>query len=968
MPTPTLTITLPLTSPVPKSPTSPIVLALSATPMGVAPGELVTFTIVLSNPGDTPLAGVVVSATLGDGLHLLPRQPGWDYQRPNHLTARLPDLLPGVGVTLTLQARATGPLERLATAFVAAMSGGETLAEASAEVWVAHPTRAQIGRDGGVLRSPDGRVRVEFPAGVLDDIMEATISVSPPASPQARTAEREWDALFYFTLDARDTGTGQARHRFAQPVTLTVDLRGYPGEWQHFYLVRRDEASPHRWEVVPSEYDPERGMLTALRENFSGYGVVSGREKAPLHHILTVLPEVNAFTGAATYVYPLDLPAGRNGLTPQLALSYNSGALNGIMGVVQSGEVGIGWSLAGAMEIVRHVAGWREWSGDRWETKWEYYNDFYLVVNGTSHHLVGPEQLPNYGGCRYYAEDAPDMRIIRYTPNVAVTGGPALCGYGTAGAPPNTTGEYWIVTDGNGTSYRFGYTSDAEQLAPMYLYRPENCYKLDNTAYAGCWDYWRNFHGYAGQAINRVAYRWSVDRIWDVHGNTVRYQYGEVNRYVANVGDMDRERHLVYIHYGGNETQGTPAQYEIYFQWEPRVRSNDRAGAWPDCATAHDDGLDCEVLLQNERPWAFWDSYRIDAIYICAGSCATPANRIAKYDLDYQFVTEDPPGLDFTILPHQTTRLASITRYGRNGEALPAVTFYYGNGGGESPPQMDNEKDKADGAYYGLKLRYPRLLAVNNGYGGQVTFVYNSASPYNYCGVYSYVATRKDVADGLGHTARVEYVYTDPCFDGHDGWPNCRRDASPSYGLIGHRQTTVRAYDYGGGLLNRTEHYFYTEMSIRQGQEYQTATYDANGTLLRQVNRTWTVATSNGGWARLDREQQTDYSGSLKVSTRVDYSHDEYSNITAEYHYGAVNPDTGENAGYEGDERTIHRVYTRTPPPGSSTKWRGRPSTRVSTPPTTTRTSPAAPATVTTEQSVTTETGNTGNVLRLRGR
>ena len=228
MPTPNPTITLPLTSPVPTSPTSPIALAFYATPMGVAPGEPVTFTIVLSNPGDTPLAGVVVSATVGDGLHLLPRQPGWDSKPPNHLTARLPELLPGVGVTLTLQARAAGPLERLATAFVVAMSGGETLAEASAEVWVAQPARVQIGRDGGVLQSNDGRVRVEFPAGALDDIMEATISVSPPDSPQARTAEREWDALFYFTLDARDTGTGQARHRFAQPVTLTVDLRGYP--------------------------------------------------------------------------------------------------------------------------------------------------------------------------------------------------------------------------------------------------------------------------------------------------------------------------------------------------------------------------------------------------------------------------------------------------------------------------------------------------------------------------------------------------------------------------------------------------------------------------------------------------------------------------------------------------------------------------------------------------------------------
>lgn len=50
-------------------------------------------------------------------------------------------------------------------------------------------------------------------------------------------------------------------------------------------------------------------------------------------------------TGAATYDIALAIPAGINGLTPQIALHYSSTA--------GDGPLGVGWSIAGLSEISR---------------------------------------------------------------------------------------------------------------------------------------------------------------------------------------------------------------------------------------------------------------------------------------------------------------------------------------------------------------------------------------------------------------------------------------------------------------------------------------------------------------------------------------------------------------------------------------------------------------------------------------
>lgn len=38
--------------------------------------------------------------------------------------------------------------------------------------------------------------------------------------------------------------------------------------------------------------------------------------------------EIDLFSGAAAYAYPIQVPPGRGGLTPQLQLSYSSGSVD----------------------------------------------------------------------------------------------------------------------------------------------------------------------------------------------------------------------------------------------------------------------------------------------------------------------------------------------------------------------------------------------------------------------------------------------------------------------------------------------------------------------------------------------------------------------------------------------------------------------------------------------------------------
>ena len=105
------TFTSPLPPPTPAPlPAARLALTLDVDPAWAAPGDVVTFTVTAANPGDAPLANLVLTDTLPDGLvYVAQSGVGFAYvARKKQLTWQTPALAAGTAITGSFQARMQG--------------------------------------------------------------------------------------------------------------------------------------------------------------------------------------------------------------------------------------------------------------------------------------------------------------------------------------------------------------------------------------------------------------------------------------------------------------------------------------------------------------------------------------------------------------------------------------------------------------------------------------------------------------------------------------------------------------------------------------------------------------------------------------------------------------------------------------------------------------------------------------------
>jgi RHS repeat-associated protein len=407
---------------------------------------------------------------------------------------------------------------------------------------------------GGELASRDGQIRVIAPSGVVSRTQHVSIRAlaSPLRADQMGTA-------LYFSLDPD--------LRFTRPVTLSVGLQNLvsfeslPAGWQPFLAYLKDPARDE-WEYVPlKEVNRRTGVITAEVEHFSVYGagVISENGWQLLFNDVVV----DGFRGSLSYQYPLEVPPGRGGVQPNLALTYNSDRVDGILADVQSDWAGLGWSLD-APQIVRKV---------HWCTSPGYictdtsHPDYTLVIGGVGYTLVpapgtNPNEVgPNYGAGRYYTHEETGFYVEKRL--VGSTG----------------VDTYWIVKARNGTEYEFGNTEDAKQV----------------------------LRHVAGLDPTRTVYRWRVNRIEDAWENAVEFDYYEHDQdnYYG-----ERQSYLSHIQY--NQKPDTTWGVHIYFDLL------DRPGGLDGTDDSHnlffqDYYLDKVRILQGgQRVREYWLGYDFD--------------------------------------------------------------------------------------------------------------------------------------------------------------------------------------------------------------------------------------------------------------------------------------------------------------------------------------------------------------------
>ena len=232
----------------------------------------------------------------------------------------------------------------------------------------------------------------------------------------------------------------------------------------------------------------------------------------PLEGITMIQPPTANNMGTANLSYPLQIPAGRQGMQPNLALTYSSSGGNGWLG--------IGWdisipciSLDTRWGVPRYDANYETeiylLNGDQLLTKNDDGTTFRDMPHRTN---IRQPRLPD--GTQFYARTSKAHdSIIRHGTN-----------------PQN---YWWEVIDRTGTTHYYGYYPDsARHTLPTTL-------ADDNGNIA----------------------RWVLTESRDLYGNTVRYYYDHVE--VRNIGNTGRQIYIDSISYTGHN--GEDGAYTVVF-------------------------------------------------------------------------------------------------------------------------------------------------------------------------------------------------------------------------------------------------------------------------------------------------------------------------------------------------------------------------------------------------------------------
>ncbi|MEM9773874.1 MAG: hypothetical protein AAF902_04795, partial [Chloroflexota bacterium] len=535
-----------------------------------------------------------------------------------------------------------------------------------------------------------------------------------------------------FEVNIVDQVTGEIRHEFDHPVRTVFDLRDYGIDTNmmggNFYLAYQDPDEPNSWTDVPITIHDSTGLISAEVTHFSTWATGWRPEQWTFHWDP---PAVSEYSGAATYSYPIELPPGRNGLQPNIALSYSSNALNGAIKQAGSGRLGTGWSLP-------EIAVVRSRIGINGSAITKAHNDpLRLVINGTGYKLIEitdsiEEGAKNGGDKVYIAEDAPNVRVIGYISEGNYFPGITGIEDYTGGTNKSSFDDfiYFIVQLGDGTIYRLGgepmpRLNDGE--TPILKNPDPN--KPSATTIQELWRSGNNIR----VLTDYMHIEWHVNQVTDPFGNQIIYTYLDFEDSLDTLrngetpvdGNLDGA--IGPVADTGHRSFVRPAAVDkIYYNFQDHLQNVEPDFYnLPNLDVAKAGTVVNYEYIDNKYLWKIqadhlnqpFVEYVIDSIpkTVRDGSCdvkTDETNAIIKRETTtrvvndiiktgYGFVEdgENPP-----------TEQAPVTSF--SYEALP--NFY-----------NDNEFYAPELEVNGPCFYYHRLTKVDNGLGGRVEFEYD---------------------------------------------------------------------------------------------------------------------------------------------------------------------------------------------------------------------------------------------------
>ncbi len=487
---------------------------------------------------------------------------------------------------------------------------------ASDSAFLSRAKKINAAKDGGELTSENSKIKIKYGAGVLGQDLRFYISEHARAG-RSLSADT-------FVIEAETAADGKPVHLFNGSIEISVSYNpnALEGDERSLSLAYLDEET-NSWKYLPTTVDTQNHVITARSNHLTVFDRDNNAVDKYKFNDLSAW-QTSDFTGAATYSYPINMPAGPGGFTPSLTLNYNSNIPDGGSFYTQASWVGMGWDLE-AGSITRNTQGTVDLSDDF----------FSISFGGAAGILVplvsGHDNSLNLDYVDYETQNPSFMRIRRYMTRSSASGYSEDVGY-------------WKVWDKTGN---------------FFLFQERMRYSV---------------YGYDPLIIENL--KWFVSTATSVSGKSFTFLYDKTYAGRTNQADSkgnpicgacslanDIEVYLREIRYPNNYFR-VVLEREARYDYSPNCFNDQFARCTSDSQRLK------RILVKNNADG--------DAGFV-------GETIIHKTELNYAANNQQGastrvfPGVKWVDANGYTSTLLKIQEYGSAGGTLPALEFVYGD-------------------------------------------------------------------------------------------------------------------------------------------------------------------------------------------------------------------------------------------------------------------------------------------------